>query len=78
MIDHDIGVIDAAMLSVTYVTGLMNICMDLAVNPASGAIAVVGTDALNQVRYEPVLKGIFVQVKLALVDPDGASTTSRI
>jgi len=43
--------------------------MGLAVNPASGRIAVVGTDAINQVRFEPNLNGIFVRVKLALVDP---------
>ena len=43
--------------------------MALAVNPASGRIAVVGTDALNEVRFEPNLNGIFVRVKLALVNP---------
>ena len=64
--DHDVAVIDTATLAVSYVTGLMNICMDLAVNPASGQITVVGTEAMNQLRYEPVLKGIFTRVNLAL------------
>jgi YVTN family beta-propeller protein len=47
----------------------MNICMALDVNPVTGRIAVAGTDAINEVRFEPNLNGIFVRVKLALVDP---------
>lgn len=67
--DHDLAVIDTATLSLDYVNGLMNICMAVGVNPASGKICVVGTDALNQVRFEPVLNGIFIRVNLAQVDP---------
>jgi len=67
--DHDLAVIDTASFSIRYSTGLMNICMALAVNPASGQIAVVGTDGINQVRFQPVLNGIFVRVNLARVDP---------
>ena len=44
MPDHDLAVIDTTSLGLTYGTGLMNICMAVAVNPASGKIAVVGTD----------------------------------
>ncbi len=69
MPDHDLAVIDAASLSTRYVDHLMNICMDVAVNPVSGKIGVVGTEALNQLRFEPVLDGIFVQVHLALLEP---------
>src|SRR6266536_5346822 len=43
MLDHDVAVLDAAALSVSYITGLMNICMSIGVNPASGDVAVVGT-----------------------------------
>jgi len=39
------------------------------------ASAVLGTDAINQVRFEPNLNGIFVRVKLALVDPLDLSKT---
>jgi YVTN family beta-propeller protein len=67
--DHDLAVIDTATLSVNYVSGLMNICMAAAVNPSSGKIAVVGTDAINNVRFEPQLKGIFIRVNLARIDP---------
>ena len=67
--DRDLAIIDTTDFSITYATGLMNICMALEVNPASGRIAVVGTDAINEVRFEPNLNGIFVRVKLALLDP---------
>jgi DNA-binding beta-propeller fold protein YncE len=71
--DHDLGVIDASDFSIRYATGLMNICMALAVNPASKRISVVGTDALNQLRFTPVLNGIFVRVELAQVEPLGST-----
>jgi YVTN family beta-propeller protein len=74
--DHDLAVINTTNFSIRYATGLMNICMAVAVNPATGQIAVVGTDALNQIRFEPVLDGIFVRVNLALVDPVGL--TNRV
>ncbi len=67
--DHDLAVINTANNDITYASGLMNICMDVAVNPASGKITVIGTDAQNHIRYEPVLKGTFVRVELATVDP---------
>lgn len=73
--DRDLAVIHTTDQSISYATGLMNICMALAVNPASGAIAVLGTDAINQVRFEPNLNGIFVRVQLALVNPSTLSAT---
>jgi YVTN family beta-propeller protein len=47
--DHDIAVIDADSLEVSYVSRLMNIGMALSVNPASGMVTLVGTDVENQV-----------------------------
>jgi DNA-binding beta-propeller fold protein YncE len=67
LLDRDIAVIDATTFEVSFVDGLMNICMDLAVNPGSGEIAMVGTDALNHSRFEPVLQSVFTRVLLALV-----------
>lgn len=67
--DHDAAVIDAATLAVTYVPGLMNLNMALSVHP-SGAVSVVGTDALNHIRFEPNLRGRFLRVNLAMFDPD--------
>ncbi len=76
MPDHDLAVINASTYSVHYATGLMNLCMGLGVNPATGQIAVVGTDAINQIRFQPVLDGIFVRVEMALVDP--LALTNRV
>jgi len=67
--DHDLAIIDAATFGVSYASGLMNICMDVAVNPASGNVTIVGTEALNHIRFEPVLNGVFVRVEMASVDP---------
>ena len=75
--EHDLALLDTGDGSVRYVSGLMNICMDVAVNPASGQVAVVGTDAMNQLRYEPALRGIFTRVNLALVTPDNGTTTVK-
>jgi hypothetical protein len=61
--------INATNFSVTYANGLMNICMAVAVHPASGKVCVVGTDAINNIRFQPVLNGIFIRVNLAEVDP---------
>ncbi|MBN1210525.1 MAG: hypothetical protein JXB05_37070 [Myxococcaceae bacterium] len=73
--DRDLAIIDAATLSVTYATGLMNLNMAVAVHP-SGAVTVVGTDATNEVRFEPVVNGRFLRVELAWVDPAQARRTA--
>lgn len=62
LIDRDVAVIDTATQAVTYQGGMLNMVMALAVNPASGRITVVGTDATNQIRFEPVLSGTFLRV----------------
>lgn len=74
--DRDLAVIDTATLQVSYAQRLMNICMAVAVNPVSGQITVIGTDGTNERRFEPNLKGVFLRVNLALVDP--VTLTSRI
>lgn len=72
--DHDVALIDTATLAVSYVSGLMNLCMAVGVNPVDGRLAVVGTDGINEVRFEPNVNGIFLRVQLALVEPGGART----
>ena len=74
--DRDVAIIDTATLEVGYAQRLMNICMAIGVNPVSGEIAVVGTEALNERRFEPVLNGVFLRVNLALVDP--MTRTNRV
>lgn len=68
LIDNDVARINANTLNVDYATKMMNIVMDIAVNPATGGVTVVGTDAINETRFEPVVNGIFVRVKLGMVD----------
>lgn len=70
--DHDVAVIDADTLSVSYVVGAMTTNMALALRP-DGALAVVGTDARNVVRFEPNLNGGFIRVLGALVAAGAAS-----
>ena len=74
MPDRDLAIIDTSNADVSYISSLMNICMDVAVNPTTGDIAVVGTDAINEVRFEPVLNGHFSTVNLALINPDSGRT----
>ncbi|MBC7772731.1 MAG: hypothetical protein H7210_09580 [Pyrinomonadaceae bacterium] len=76
LVDQDVAAIDANTFSISYATHLMNICMSVAVNPASGRIAVIGTEATNEIRFEPVVNGKFLRVNFASVDPaDLASHT---
>ena len=74
VVDHDLAIINTSNFSLSYTGSLMNICMSLAVNPASGKIAVIGTDGINSIRFQPVLNGIFIRVNLALVDPSNSPT----
>ena len=73
LLDHDLAVIDAATLAVTWRERLMNVGMALAVHPATGQVTVVGTDATNEVRFEPNLSGRFLRVELAFVAPAGVA-----
>ena len=71
--DNDVAIIDTSTLAVSYQRHLMNICMALAVNPASDEVTVVGTEATNEIRFEPVITGTFLRVQLARVQPSGPS-----
>lgn len=66
--DRDVAILDANTLAVAYATRLMNINMALAVSPADGRVMVVGTDATNEVRFEPNVNGTFVRVEAARID----------
>ncbi|MFN0010121.1 MAG: YncE family protein [Phycisphaerales bacterium] len=76
--DNDVAMIDAGTLAVSYANGLMNLCMSLAVNPATGLVSVVGTEATNQVRFEPRVNGTFVRVVHARFDPASPAATTSI
>jgi DNA-binding beta-propeller fold protein YncE len=70
--DNDVAVVDTATNGVTYARRLMNICMAIAVKPG-GEVTVVGTEATNQIRFEPVVKGKFLRVELARTSAVGAT-----
>lgn len=72
--DNDIAVINANTLGTTYIKGVMTTPMGLTVGP-SGDVLVVGTEAKNEVRFEPVLNGKFIRVEGALI-PQGAAAPS--
>jgi hypothetical protein len=65
---HDLAAIDADSLSVSYRAGLMTTPMALALRP-DGDLVAVGTEALNQVRFEPRLNGVFLRVEARVLDP---------
>ncbi|MBM3984185.1 MAG: hypothetical protein FJ296_00610 [Planctomycetes bacterium] len=71
--DNDIAILDAGTLAVSYAKRLMNIDMAIAVNPATGHVSTVGTEAFNQTRFEPVVMGTFVRVHMATVTAAGGS-----
>lgn len=79
LVDHDVAVIDVAnpnTNTVTYQKHLGNILMAMAVNPATGRISVVGTDATNEIRFEPNLNGKFLRVNISqFLQGNQASTT---
>jgi len=79
MPDRDVAVIDVATRTVSgYARSLMNAVMALGVNPVTGAITAVGTDATNEIRFEPNLTGTFVRVNLGIVDPNDLSSTTVV
>jgi YVTN family beta-propeller protein len=69
VLDHDVAVIDTSTQVVTYVGGLMNACMALGVNPSTGDVTVVGTDATNEIRFEPNVNGTFLRVNAGRFHP---------
>jgi YVTN family beta-propeller protein len=75
--DHDIAIIDAGTLAVSWANRLMNIDMAIAVNPATGKVSTVGTEAFNETRFEPVVNGTFVRAHIATVDAAGGGAVIK-
>ncbi len=66
---NDVAVVDAGNLAVRYLDGFLTINMQIGVEPRSGRLLVVGTDALNWLRFEPNLAGRFLRVMAAWAEP---------
>ncbi len=73
LIDRDIAVVNTANNAVTYQGGVLNMVMALAVNPTTNAVTAVGTDATNQIRYQPMLDGTFIQVLMGTYSLGGST-----
>lgn len=79
LLDHDVAVVDVASPqtnTVSYQKHLGNILMAMAVNPATGKIAVVGTDATNEIRFEPNLNGKFLRVNISQFNQGNQASTA--
>ncbi|MCH2162206.1 MAG: hypothetical protein MK085_10080, partial [Phycisphaerales bacterium] len=63
---HGMAVLDVNSLAVSYRTGLLTSNMATAIR-ADGVVGVVGIEALNEIRFEPVLNGVFLRVEGALL-----------
>ncbi len=74
---HGLAVIDSETLNVSYRTGLPTTNMGSAID-SQGRIAVVGTEALNEIRFEPVLNGTFIRVEGAILSPSDSSPAVRV
>lgn len=72
--DRDVALINTSSLSVRYVSGLMNIGMAITAQPGGG-YSLIGTDGLNEVRFEPNVNSTFVRVLLASIDANGSRGT---
>jgi len=73
--DRDVALIDANSLNVSYQNTLGNILMAMSVNPASGDVYVVGTDAMNHIRFEPNLNGTFMRHQVSRFTPGNSAVT---
>lgn len=73
---NDVAQIDGNTLAVTYKKGFLTTNMAIAAR-ANGAVALVGTEAKNEIRFEPNVNGIFVRVEGALFTAASTTPTTR-
>lgn len=73
---NDMAVINATSLAVTYAKGLMTTPTGIAMTP-DGRVISVGTEAKNELRFEPNVKGIFVRSEAAILPAGGTLVSSR-
>lgn len=81
MPDRDVALINAntpTTASTTYKQTLGNILMAMSVRPGTGEVFVVGTDATNEKRFEPNLRGKFLTVNVSRFLGAGAVTRTDL
>ena len=76
LVDNDVAEITVSTTAVRYYTGMMNLVMAIGVTP-SGGLTAVGTEATNEIRFEPNVNGRFLRVNLAIGN-SGALSAPRI
>jgi YVTN family beta-propeller protein len=52
----------------------MNIGMALGINPSNNSLMLVGTDATNEIRFEPNINGTFIRVMAGVATSGGAES----
>lgn len=62
--DNDLAIVNPSTLSISYVGGMLTMVMGIGVAP-DGRVALVGTEAKNEIRFEPNVQSIFVRSQLA-------------
>jgi DNA-binding beta-propeller fold protein YncE len=72
--DHDVAIIDTTSLAVTYASGMLTNVMALGVRP-DGTVTIVGTEARNEVRFEPNVQSTFIRVECGVFAPAAPATT---
>lgn len=73
--DHDVAIINTATLALTYSTGLMTTVMGVGVKP-DGTVTAIGTEATNEVRFEPNVRSTFIRVRMGIFNPLTPLTTT--
>ena len=69
LLDNDVIAVDAASLAVVAsYHGVGTTLFNIAVHP-SGALYVTNQEAINQTRFEPNVRGKFVQNRVTVIDP---------
>ncbi|MBL9002166.1 MAG: immunoglobulin domain-containing protein [Phycisphaerae bacterium] len=66
--DHDVAMIDTGTLTVSYANSMMTTVSGIGVRP-DGTVAIVGTEAMNEVRFEPNLRGVFITARIGTFSP---------
>ncbi|MBL8877811.1 MAG: hypothetical protein JNG88_01725 [Phycisphaerales bacterium] len=79
LLDHDVAIIDANALSITYADGMLSTVMALGVR-SDGTVTAIGLSAFNEMRFEPNITGTFVHVEMGSFVPatPGARTLADL
>lgn len=75
VLDNDVAIINATSHAVSYFSGLGTNLFDVAQRPGTDELWVPNTEALNQIRFEPELRGHFINNRLSKLVPGTGSVT---